>query len=47
MQKTLGALFADLATQIKAIASADESDLAQLQEPNVQLGTQLGSALGI
>ena len=46
-KKALGALSADLETQIKAIASADEADLARLQELDAKLASRFGPALGI
>jgi hypothetical protein len=47
IQKALGALSADLETQIKAIASADEADLARLQELDAKLASRFGPALGM
>ncbi|GGM10403.1 hypothetical protein GCM10011534_35670 [Pseudooceanicola nanhaiensis] len=47
IQKALGALSADLETQIKAIAASDEADLARLQELDGKLASRFGPALGI
>lgn len=46
MQKTLGALSADLETEIKTIASADEVDLARLQELDVKLAARFDPRSG-